>query len=29
MLGDFSYCNPTKLHFGKNALDALSGELAR
>lgn len=28
MLGDFSYCNPTKLHFGKNALDALSGELA-
>lgn len=29
MLGDFSYCNPTKLYFGKNALDALSGELAK
>lgn len=27
MLGNFDYCNPTKLHFGKNALNALSGEL--
>lgn len=29
MLGNFSYCNPTKLYFGRNALDALSGELAK
>lgn len=28
MLGDFTYCNPTRIHFGKNAMDALSGELA-
>ncbi len=27
MLGDFTYCNPTKLHFGENALDFLSDEL--
>lgn len=29
MLGDFTYCNPTKLYFGKNALDGLKGELAK
>jgi alcohol dehydrogenase YqhD (iron-dependent ADH family) len=29
MLGNFSYCNPTKLHFGPESLDALAGELAR
>ena len=28
MLGNFSYSNPTKLYFGENALDYLSGELA-
>ena len=28
MLGNFSYCNPTKLHFGPESLDALAGELA-
>lgn len=28
MLGNFSYCNPTRLYFGENALDNLSGELA-
>ena len=27
MLGSFSYCNPTKLYFGKDALDYLGGEL--
>jgi butanol dehydrogenase len=27
MLGDFTYHNPTKIHFGKNALDLLAGEL--
>ncbi len=27
MLGNFTYCNPTKLHFGENALDFLSDEL--
>ena len=27
MLGNFTYCNPTKLHFGPNAMDALAGEL--
>lgn len=27
MLGNFTYCNPTRLHFGKNAMDALVGEL--
>lgn len=25
---DFTYYNPTRIHFGRNALDALSGELA-
>ena len=29
MLGDFTYCNPTKLYFGKNALDGLKGELEK
>ena len=29
MLGDFSYCNPTKLYFGKNALDGLKEELPK
>ena len=28
MLGNFTYHNPTKLYFGENALDNLSGELA-
>ncbi|WP_329755954.1 iron-containing alcohol dehydrogenase [Allisonella histaminiformans] len=28
MLGDFSYANPTKLYFGKDALSFLPGELA-
>lgn len=27
MLGDFSYSNPTRLHFGENALDNLGDEL--
>jgi alcohol dehydrogenase YqhD (iron-dependent ADH family) len=27
MLGDFSYCNPTKLYFGEQALDHLPEEL--
>lgn len=27
MLGNFTYCNPTKLYFGENALDFLSDEL--
>ncbi len=27
MLGDFSYSNPTRLHFGKNALQLLAKEL--
>lgn len=27
MLGNFSYCNPTKLYFGKNAVEGLDGEL--
>lgn len=27
MLGNFTYCNPTKLHFGENALDFLPEEL--
>lgn len=27
MLGDFTYSNPTKLYFGKNALDGLKEEL--
>lgn len=29
MLGNFSYANPTKLYFGKDALSFLPGELAR
>lgn len=27
MLGNFTYCNPTKLYFGENALDFLTEEL--
>ena len=27
MLGDFSYCNPTRLHFGKDAMSSLGKEL--
>ncbi|MDE7093613.1 MAG: iron-containing alcohol dehydrogenase [Oscillospiraceae bacterium] len=27
MLGNFTYCNPTKIHFGENALEHLSEEL--
>lgn len=27
MLGDFSYCNPTKLYFGEHALEQLPAEL--
>lgn len=29
MLGNFSYCNPTKLYFGENALQNLSVELKK
>lgn len=29
MLGDFTYSNPTKLYFGKNALDGLKAELEK
>lgn len=29
MLGNFSYCNPTKLYFGENSLDFLKGELKK
>ena len=29
MLGDFSYCNPTKLYFGEDALSNLSTELKK
>lgn len=29
MIGNFTYCNPTKLYFGENALDNLRGELAK
>lgn len=29
MLGNFSYCNPTKLYFGPDSLDALRGELKK
>lgn len=29
MLGDFIYCNPTKLYFGKNAMDGLNRELPK
>ncbi|MBQ9383813.1 MAG: iron-containing alcohol dehydrogenase [Ruminiclostridium sp.] len=28
MLGNFTYCNPTRLHFGKDSLDQLKTELA-
>ena len=28
MLGNFTYHNPTRLHFGPEALDQLAGELA-
>ena len=27
MLGNFQFHNPTRLHFGENALDSLAGEL--
>lgn len=27
MLGNFAYCNPTRLHFGKDAMNALQQEL--
>ena len=29
MLGNFTYCNPTKLYFGKDALDGLKEELKK
>ncbi len=29
MLGEFSYCNPTKLYFGEESLSNLSGELKK
>ena len=29
MLGKFTYCNPTKLYFGKDALDGLNEELPK
>lgn len=29
MLGNFSYCNPTRLYFGEGALDNLGAELAK
>jgi alcohol dehydrogenase YqhD (iron-dependent ADH family) len=29
MLGNFTYCNPTKLYFGKDALDSLNDELKK
>ena len=29
MLGNFSYCNPTKLYFGKDSLDDLNNELPK
>ncbi|MGN0813832.1 MAG: iron-containing alcohol dehydrogenase [Candidatus Coproplasma sp.] len=29
MLGDFTYCNPTRLYFGKNALEGLREELPK
>lgn len=29
MLGNFSYCNPTKLYFGENALENLTVELTK
>lgn len=27
MLGNFTYCNPTRLHFGDDALEHLAEEL--
>ena len=29
MLGNFTYCNPTKLYFGKNALEGLNEQLPK
>ena len=29
MLGNFSYCNPTKIYFGKDALEGLKEELPK
>lgn len=29
MLGEFEYCNPTKLYFGKNSIEALNQELSK
>lgn len=29
MLGNFNYCNPTRLYFGENALDGLNTELPK
>lgn len=29
MLGNYTYCNPTKLYFGKDALDGLNAELPK
>ena len=29
MLGNFTYCNPTKLYFGKNAVEGLNEELPK
>ena len=29
MLGNFTYCNPTKLYFGEGAIKNLGGELAK
>lgn len=29
MLGNFSYCNPTKLYFGDNSLENLNTELKK
>ncbi len=29
MLGNFTYCNPTKLYFGKGAVESLKEELQK
>lgn len=29
MLGNFVYCNPTKIHFGRKSLNSLAGELEK
>ena len=29
MLGNFTYCNPTKLFFGKGAISSLTSELQK